>query len=58
MKLVVRWAVSHRPDFNVIILNEKNPERQRHAAKVGRPVMGELKRLEIQPMGAGLLPDD
>ena len=30
---------------------------QRHAAKVGRRVMGELKRLESQLMDAGLMPD-
>ena len=31
---------------------------QRHAAEVGRRVMGELKRLEQQIMDAGLMPDD
>ena len=31
---------------------------QRHAAKVGRRVMGELKRLEQQIVDAGLMPDD
>ena len=31
---------------------------QRHAAEVGRRVMGELKRLEQQIIGAGLMPDD
>ena len=31
---------------------------QRHAAKVGRRVLRELKRLEGQLMDAGLLPDD
>ena len=31
---------------------------QRHAAKVGRRVMGELKRLEKQLEDAGLMPDD
>ena len=31
---------------------------QRHAAKVGRRVMGELKRLEKQIVDAGLMPDD
>ena len=31
---------------------------QRHAAKVGRRVMGELKRLESQLVDAGLMPDD
>ena len=31
---------------------------QRHAAKVGRRVMGELKRLERQIVDAGLMPDD
>ena len=31
---------------------------QRHAAKVGRRVMGELKRLERQLEDAGLMPDD
>jgi len=31
---------------------------QRHAAKVGRWVMGELKRLEDQLEDAGLMPDD
>jgi len=30
---------------------------QRHAAKVGRRVMGELKRLERQLEDAGLMPD-
>ena len=30
---------------------------QRHAAEVGRRVMGELKRLEQQIVDAGLLPD-
>ena len=31
---------------------------QRHAAKVGRRVMSELKRLESQLVDAGLMPDD
>ena len=31
---------------------------QRHAAQVGRRVMGELKRLENQLVDAGLMPDD
>ena len=31
---------------------------QRHAAKVGRRVMRELKRLEQQIVDAGLMPDD
>jgi hypothetical protein len=31
---------------------------QRHAAKVGRRVLGELKRLERQLENAGLMPDD
>ena len=31
---------------------------QRHAAEVGRRVMGELKRLEQQIVDAGLMPDD
>ena len=31
---------------------------QRHAAKVGRQVMSELKRLEKQIVDAGLMPDD
>ena len=31
---------------------------QRHAAKVGRWVLGELKRLERQLFDAGLMPDD
>ena len=31
---------------------------QRHAAKVGRRVLGELKRLERQLKNAGLMPDD
>jgi hypothetical protein len=31
---------------------------QRHAAKVGRRVLGELKRLERQLEDAGLMPDD
>ena len=31
---------------------------QRHAAEVGRRVMGELKRLEQQIIGAGLMPTD
>ena len=31
---------------------------QRHAAKVGRRVMGELKRIEQQIVDAGLMPDD
>ena len=31
---------------------------QRHAAKVGRRVLGELKRLERQLVDAGLMPDD
>ena len=30
---------------------------QRHAAKVGRRVLGELKRLEKSILGAGLMPD-
>ena len=30
---------------------------QRHAAKVGRRVLGELKRLESQLVDAGLMPD-
>ena len=30
---------------------------QRHAAKVGRRVMGELKQLERQLLEAGLMPD-
>ena len=33
-------------------------EAQRHAAMVGRRVMGELKRLEQQILDAGLMPDD
>jgi hypothetical protein len=31
---------------------------QRHAAKVGRRVRGELKRIESQLTDAGLMPDD
>ena len=31
---------------------------QRYAAKVGRRVLGELKRLERQLLDAGLMPDD
>ena len=31
---------------------------QRHAAEVGRRVMGELKRIEGQLVDAGLMPDD
>ena len=31
---------------------------QRHAAKVGRRVLGELKQLERQLLEAGLMPDD
>ena len=31
---------------------------QRHAAKVGRRVMGELKRLEQRIVDAGSIPDD
>ena len=31
---------------------------QRHAAKVGRRVMGELKRIERQIVDAGLMPDN
>ena len=31
---------------------------QRHAAEVGRRVMGELKRIEQQIVDAGLMPDD
>ena len=31
---------------------------QRHAAKVGRRVLGELKRIEGQLVDAGLMPDD
>ena len=31
---------------------------QRHAAEVGRQVMGELKRIEQQIVDAGLMPDD
>jgi len=30
---------------------------RRHAAKVGRRVMGQLKRLEQQIVDAGLMPD-
>ena len=33
-------------------------EAQRHAAMVGRRVMGELRRLEQQILEAGLMPDD
>ena len=33
-------------------------EAQRHAAKVGRRVMSELKRLEKKLEDAGLMPDD
>ena len=33
-------------------------EAQRHAAMVGRRVMGELKRLERQLVDAGLVPYD
>ena len=33
-------------------------EAQRHAAKVERRVLGELKRLERQLEDAGLMPDD
>ena len=33
-------------------------EAQRHAAEVGRRVMGELKRLERQLMDAGMMPED
>ena len=32
-------------------------EAQRHAAKVGRRVLGELKRIEGQLVDAGLMPD-
>ena len=31
---------------------------QRHAAEVGRRVLGELKRIEQQIVDAGLMPDD
>jgi hypothetical protein len=31
---------------------------QRHTAKVGRRVRGELKRIERQIVDAGLMPDD
>ena len=31
---------------------------QRHAAKVGRRVLGELKRIEGRLVDAGLMPDD
>jgi hypothetical protein len=31
---------------------------QRHAAKVGRRVRGELKRIERQIVDAGLMPDE
>ena len=31
---------------------------QRHAAEVGRRVLGELKRLERRIVDAGLMPDD
>ena len=31
---------------------------QKHAADVGRRVMGELKRIEQQIVDAGLMPDD
>jgi len=31
---------------------------QRHAAKVGRRVLGELKRIERQIVNAGLMPDE
>ena len=31
---------------------------QRHAAKVGRRVLGELKRIEGQLVDAGLMPND
>ena len=31
---------------------------QRHAAKAGRRVMGELKRLEQQIVDTGLMPDE
>ena len=31
---------------------------QRHAAKVGRRVMSELKRIERRIVDAGLMPDD
>ena len=31
---------------------------QRHAAMVGRRVMGELKRIERQIVDAGLMPDN
>ena len=31
---------------------------QRHAAKVGRRVMGELKRIEQEIVDAGLMPDN
>ena len=31
---------------------------QRHAAKVGRRVRGELKRIEGQLLDSGLMPDD
>ena len=31
---------------------------QRHAAKVGRRIMGELKRPEQQILDAGLMPDN
>lgn len=33
-------------------------EAQRHAAEIGRRVMGELKRLERQLVDAGLMPED
>jgi hypothetical protein len=31
---------------------------QRHAAKVGRRILAELKRIEKQILDAGLMPDD
>ena len=33
-------------------------EAQRHAAEIGRRVMGELKRLERQLVDTGLMPED
>jgi len=55
------WSPVHVPAPLVCLDWPKSPPplaAQRHAAKVGRRVLGELKRLERQLEDAGLMPDD
>jgi len=65
ISFAISWLnAASRPLFHQNLVNIKHgqqardkPAAQRHAAKVGRRVRGELKRFEQQIVDAGLMPD-